>query len=67
MTTKLKKASMMTDIHFGRKSNSEQHNQDCLDYIDWFCAKVKKDKKIDHVMFLGDWHENRSALKVQNG
>jgi DNA repair exonuclease SbcCD nuclease subunit len=61
---KLKKAAIFTDIHFGRKSNSDQHNQDCLDYITWFCNEVKSDTEIDHVCFLGDWHENRSALNV---
>lgn len=60
----LNKAAMMTDIHFGRKSNSPIHNQDCLDYIDWFCNQVRNDKTIDHICFLGDWHENRSSLNL---
>ena len=64
MAHKLYKSAVMTDIHFGKKSNSPQHNKDCLDYIDWFCDQVKKDKAIDHVLFLGDWHENRSSLNV---
>lgn len=54
----------MTDIHFGRKSNSIQHNEDCLRYIDWFVNYVKKDGKIDYIGFLGDWNENRSALNI---
>jgi DNA repair exonuclease SbcCD nuclease subunit len=62
MTKKLNKAAMFTDIHFGRKSNSEIHNQDCLDFLSWFCDNVKKDPEIDHVIFLGDWHEQRSAI-----
>lgn len=53
---------MFTDIHFGKKSNSETHNQDCIDYIDWFCEQVKSDPTIDHIWFLGDWNENRSAI-----
>lgn len=61
---KLNKAAMMTDIHWGRKGNSPEHNQDCLDYIDWFCDNVRKDPTIDHINFLGDWHENRSALNI---
>jgi len=57
-----KKAAKFTDIHFGRKNNSELHNQDCIRYIEWFCATVKADPTIDHVIFLGDWHEHRSAI-----
>lgn len=60
----LKKTACLTDIHFGRRSNSEQHNQDCLNYIKWFCNIVKNDKTITSIFFLGDWHENRNALNV---
>lgn len=61
---KLKKAAAFTDIHFGAKSNSELHNSDCLNFIDWFINNVKQDEEIDHVVFLGDWHENRSAINL---
>lgn len=60
----LKKAAIFSDIHFGRKSNAPQHNTDCLNFISWFCSEVRNDPTIDHVFFLGDWHENRSALSV---
>lgn len=61
---KLYKSAMLTDIHWGKKANSEQHNQDCLDYIDWFCSRVENDPEIDNIVFLGDWHENRSAINI---
>jgi DNA repair exonuclease SbcCD nuclease subunit len=64
MKKQLKKAACFTDIHWGAKTNSELHNQDCLNFIEWFCAQVKKDKEIDHICFLGDWFENRSAINV---
>jgi DNA repair exonuclease SbcCD nuclease subunit len=66
MSTKnmMRKGYLMTDIHFGKKSNSNIHNQDCLDYIGWFCKQVKNDPDADYVAFLGDWHENRTALDV---
>lgn len=60
---KLQKGAYFTDIHFGKKSNSEQHNQDCLDFIDWFCDNTTKEK-CDYIAFLGDWNENRSALNI---
>lgn len=59
---KLYKSACFTDIHFGRKNNSAQHNQDCIDYINWFCDIVKNDKSIDHIIFLGDWYEHRSSI-----
>lgn len=59
-----KKIAMFTDIHFGKKGNSAQHNQDCLDFVSWFCDKVRKDGDITHVFFLGDWFENRNAVNV---
>lgn len=61
----LKKIAIFTDIHFGRRGNSRVHNQDCLDFISWFCEQVKKDKKITHVAFLGDWFESRSAINIE--
>lgn len=59
----LKKGGLCTDIHFGKKANSQLHNEDCLNYLDWFCNKVKEEN-CDYVAFLGDWNENRSALNI---
>lgn len=58
----LKKVLCFTDIHFGRKQNSEVHNQDCLDFIDWMISVYKDRGDIDAIIFLGDWHEHRSAI-----
>lgn len=60
--TAYKKVAMMTDIHFGRKNNEELHNNDCLNFINWFCENIRKDPDIDCVFFLGDWHEHRAAI-----
>lgn len=59
-----KRGHIMTDIHFGKKSNSEIHNQDCLNFLEWFCDEFRNDPKADYVAFLGDWHENRTAIDV---
>jgi DNA repair exonuclease SbcCD nuclease subunit len=59
-----KKIAIFTDIHLGRRSNSRIHNQDCLDYVKWFCNQVK-DKGYSHVAFLGDWFESRSAINIE--
>lgn len=62
---KLKKSAVCTDIHFGKKSNSKIHNEDCINFLNWFADQVKNDPDIDHVMFLGDWNENRSSLNIE--
>lgn len=61
----LNKGAYFTDIHFGKKANSPLHNQDCIEFITWFCDKVRNDPEIDYICFLGDWHENRSSINIQ--
>jgi DNA repair exonuclease SbcCD nuclease subunit len=63
MTRKLSRGGFATDVHFGKKGNSAQHNEDCLRYIDWFCDQVKE-QNCDYVAFLGDWNENRNAINI---
>jgi len=60
----LNKSACFTDIHFGAKLNSQQHNQDNLDYLKWFIDIIKSDKEIDNIIFLGDYFENRNAIDV---
>lgn len=63
--TQIKKIALFTDIHWGKKNNSKIHNQDCLDYVNWFCTQVKDDPSITHIAFLGDWFESRSAINIE--
>lgn len=58
-----KKIACFTDIHFGLKSNSLTHNQDCEDFVDWFIAEAKKEG-CETGIFLGDWHHNRNSLNM---
>lgn len=60
---KLKRGAFFTDIHFGKKANSQLHNEDCIKYLKWFSEQVKQ-YQCDYVGFLGDWNENRSALNI---
>lgn len=60
----LMKSACFTDLHLGKKANSQQHNQDCLDFIDWFIEQVHNEGDVDHIIFGGDWHENRSSLNI---
>jgi len=64
MTNLFSKTAVCTDIHFGLKSNSLMHNQDCSDFIDWFIAKAKE-QGCETGMFLGDWHHHRASINLQ--
>ena len=63
MTNLFKKAAVFTDIHFGLKSNSLQHNQDCLDFVDWFILKAKEEG-CETCLFLGDWNHHRASINI---
>lgn len=58
------KLAMFTDIHFGARNNSDQHNLDNIEFVDWFIEMVKKEKP-SHIAFLGDFFENRNAINVR--
>ena len=58
-----KKAACFTDIHFGMKSGSRTHNQDCEDFVKWFCEEAKA-AGAETCIFLGDWHHNRATTDV---
>jgi len=59
-----RKVAVCTDIHFGLKSNSLQHNQDCSDFIDWFIDTARANG-CETGMFLGDWSHQRAAINMQ--
>jgi DNA repair exonuclease SbcCD nuclease subunit len=58
-----KKAACFTDIHFGLKSGSRTHNQDCENFVSWFCDTARA-QGCETAIFLGDWHHNRSTTDV---
>jgi hypothetical protein len=58
-----KRVACFTDIHFGLKSNSQVHNQDCEDFVDWYIQKAKEER-CDTGIFMGDWHHNRNSLNI---
>jgi DNA repair exonuclease SbcCD nuclease subunit len=58
-----RRAAVFTDIHFGNKSNSQTFNQDCLDFVVWFCEESKR-QGVDTCIFMGDWHHQRATINV---
>jgi DNA repair exonuclease SbcCD nuclease subunit len=63
MTNLFKKAAVFTDIHFGLKSNSQLHNDDCLNFIKWATAKALEEG-CETCLFLGDWHNTRANINI---
>jgi len=63
MSNLFKKAALFTDVHFGLKSNSLLHNEDCLNFVKWATAKAKEEG-CETAMFLGDWHNNRANINI---
>jgi DNA repair exonuclease SbcCD nuclease subunit len=63
MSNLFKRVAAFTDIHFGLKSNSQTHNQDCEDFVDWFIAE-SKEAGAETCIFLGDWHHNRNSINL---
>ncbi len=58
-----KKIAAFTDIHFGLKSNSKIHNDDCEEFVDWFIETAKKEN-CDTAIFCGDWNHNRNTINI---
>jgi len=59
-----KKVAVCTDIHFGLKSNSLGHNQDCSNFVDWFIETARANG-CETGMFLGDWSHHRASINMQ--
>lgn len=63
MSNLFRKAAIFTDIHFGLKSNSVLHNEDCLAFVRWAVDKAREEG-CETCLFLGDWHNNRASLNI---
>jgi hypothetical protein len=63
MSNLFHRAVVFTDIHFGLKSNSQTHNQDCLDFVKWATA-LGREHGCETAMFLGDWHNHRASINI---
>jgi DNA repair exonuclease SbcCD nuclease subunit len=53
-----------TDIHLGLRHNAEEHNQDCMDFGQWFVNEAKK-RDAETCIFLGDFMHHRNTINVQ--
>ena len=56
-------AACFTDIHYGLKSNSHTHLNDCHRYMDWFISEAKA-RNAETCIFLGDWSHQRASVNI---
>jgi DNA repair exonuclease SbcCD nuclease subunit len=57
------KIAIFSDLHLGEHNNSATWHKIAIDWCDWFISKLKE-RKIKDVIFMGDWHHNRSEISV---
>lgn len=55
------------DIHFGNKGNSDEFNQQCLDFLQFVQDFINEKLDGEPVLpiFLGDWFHNRNTINVK--
>jgi len=58
-----KKALMLTDIHFGKKTDSVIHNQDCLRFLKWAIEQYHA-HDCDTIIFGGDWTNSETRVRL---
>lgn len=56
-------AAVFTDIHYGLKSNSRTHLEDCHRYIDWFIQEALA-RNAETCIFMGDWSHHRASVNI---
>ena len=57
------RAICFTDLHVGLKNNSQIHNDDCSDFVDWFISEAKT-RNAETCIFLGDFSHHRSNMNL---
>lgn len=62
-TNLFENAIVWTDVHFGLRHNSKEHNQDCLDFVEWMIEEAKK-RNCKTCIFMGDWSHHRSNINL---
>ncbi|HEY6435362.1 MAG TPA: metallophosphoesterase [Ignavibacteriaceae bacterium] len=64
MSTKLfEKVVVFTDIHFGLRHNAREHNEDCLEFLNWLIEQARL-RGAETCIFMGDWHHHRSNINI---
>lgn len=57
------KVAIFTDLHYGMRNNSREHNDSCERFVKWM-VEQSEERGIRTCFFLGDWHHVRSAINI---
>jgi DNA repair exonuclease SbcCD nuclease subunit len=57
------KIAFFTDLHFGKRQDSVEFSDDCLDFVKWATSRAQREGA-SHLVFGGDWHHNRTHLNL---
>lgn len=57
------KVAVFTDLHYGMRNNSRDHNDSCEGFIRWMITQAEE-RGIRTCIFGGDWHHVRSAINI---
>lgn len=57
------KCVVYTDLHFGLRHNSAEHNNDCIEYLNWLVS-LAKDRGAETCIFMGDFHHHRNNINA---
>jgi len=55
--------AVFTDLHYGMKNNSREHNDSCERFIKWMIQQAET-RGIKTCIFGGDFHHMRSAINI---
>ncbi len=62
-TNLFERVMVFTDMHVGLRHNSEEHNIDCVEFIQWFIDQAKE-KNAETCICMGDFHHHRSSINI---
>jgi metallophosphoesterase superfamily enzyme len=62
-TVDFSKTIVITDLHYGMRNNSKQHNTWCTEFLEFVVARAKE-LNIRTLLFLGDWSHNRNNVNI---
>lgn len=57
------KTVVFTDVHYGMRNNSRDHNSSCENFIRWMIEQAEEWGS-KTCIFGGDWHHVRSAINI---
>lgn len=55
--------AFFTDIHYGMRNNSREHNDSCESFLKWMISQAQQ-RNIRTCIFGGDWHHVRSSINI---